>query len=165
MGKVCVRTITLSAISDPDRPQLLLQQSQKRLRFDIVEARDRCSIESISRFSLFGLLQGGLRSWPEKMHSMSSSVVLRQRTRNRHFFIGLMMILFQACQTRDWALHKRECPALQKWADAAPSPELAVPSEAIRGLGRILWMSRKLGNESTWVSWTTGCWSMAVSRE
>lgn len=76
--------------------------------------------------------------------------------RDRPFSVGLTKTLFKACQTRDWALHKRECPALQKWADAAPSPEVAVPSEAIRGLGRILWMTRKLGHENPWVSSNTG---------
>ncbi|KAG6834370.1 hypothetical protein H0H93_010086 [Arthromyces matolae] len=36
------------------------------------------------------------------------------------------------CQSKDWPSHKRECAALQEWAKAAPSPDLAVPSDAIR---------------------------------
>ncbi|KAI0693920.1 SET domain-containing protein [Cerioporus squamosus] len=54
------------------------------------------------------------------------------------------------CQNRDWAWHKRECNALQKWAATAPSAELAVPGEAVRCLGRILWGSQKEGLDSPW---------------
>ncbi|KAF8632794.1 hypothetical protein AX15_001693 [Amanita polypyramis BW_CC] len=52
------------------------------------------------------------------------------------------------CQTRDWSLHKQECIALQSWAKAAPSPEVAIPSDAVRCLGRILWRRKKSGNQS-----------------
>ncbi|KAI0746851.1 SET domain-containing protein [Daedaleopsis nitida] len=54
------------------------------------------------------------------------------------------------CQNRDWASHKRECGALQKWAAAAPSPDVAIPGEAVRCLGRILWGSQKEGLDSVW---------------
>lgn len=57
----------------------------------------------------------------------------------------------QECQNRDWAWHKRECNALQKWAATAPSAELGVPGEAVRCLGRILWGSQKEGLDSPWV--------------
>ncbi len=58
----------------------------------------------------------------------------------------------QECQNRDWAWHKRECDALQKWAATAPSAEHAIPGEAVRCLGRILWGSQKEGLDSPWVS-------------
>ena len=48
-------------------------------------------------------------------------------------------------------MHKFECTALQKWASAAPSSELAIPSEAVRCLGRIAWTQQKKGLESIWV--------------
>ncbi|TFK90316.1 SET domain-containing protein [Polyporus arcularius HHB13444] len=54
------------------------------------------------------------------------------------------------CQNRDWAWHKRECDALQKWAATAPSAEHAIPGEAVRCLGRILWGSQKEGLDSPW---------------
>ncbi|KAI0711226.1 SET domain-containing protein [Earliella scabrosa] len=54
------------------------------------------------------------------------------------------------CQNRDWTWHKRECSALQKWAAAAPSPDVAVPGDAVRCLGRILWGSQKEGLDSVW---------------
>ncbi|KAF8628054.1 hypothetical protein AX17_006058 [Amanita inopinata Kibby_2008] len=52
------------------------------------------------------------------------------------------------CQSRDWPQHKQECIALQSWAKAAPSPETAVPSDAVRCLGRILWKKQKRGEKS-----------------
>ncbi|KAL6299437.1 hypothetical protein BKA93DRAFT_742312 [Sparassis latifolia] len=54
------------------------------------------------------------------------------------------------CQNSDWSLHKNECIALQRWATSAPSPELAIPSDAIRCLGRILWSAQKEGLDSLW---------------
>jgi SET and MYND domain-containing protein len=59
--------------------------------------------------------------------------------------------ILQACQNRDWPMHKFECTAIQKWASSAPSSELAIPSEAVRCLGRIAWIQRTTGPESTWV--------------
>ncbi|KAI0360613.1 SET domain-containing protein [Trametes cingulata] len=56
----------------------------------------------------------------------------------------------QACQNRDWAWHKHECSALQKWAASAPSQEVSVPGDAVRCLGRILWGSQKEGLDSNW---------------
>ncbi|KAF8671556.1 hypothetical protein AX14_005678 [Amanita brunnescens Koide BX004] len=47
------------------------------------------------------------------------------------------------CQTRDWSMHKYECTALQAWARAAPSAQVAIPSDAVRCLGRMLWRKRK----------------------
>jgi hypothetical protein len=69
----------------------------------------------------------------------------------------------QACQTRDWPLHKRECSALQKWAASAPQGTSdgggegtgpIVASDAIRCLGRILWRRQKRGRDSVWVSFS-----------
>lgn len=57
----------------------------------------------------------------------------------------------QACQTKDWLLHKRECVSLQEWSKQAPSTELAIPSDAVRCLGRMLWKKRKRGLDSVWV--------------
>ncbi|KAG5653308.1 hypothetical protein H0H81_001268 [Sphagnurus paluster] len=56
----------------------------------------------------------------------------------------------KVCQNKDWAIHKRECTALQEWAKAAPSPELFVPSDAVRCLGRLMWSRQKKGPDSTW---------------
>ncbi|KIJ09962.1 hypothetical protein PAXINDRAFT_138618 [Paxillus involutus ATCC 200175] len=55
-----------------------------------------------------------------------------------------------SCQKTDWNLHKRECSALQKWAKAAPSDALAVPSDAVRCLGRILRQIKSRGLDSDW---------------
>ncbi|KAG6811187.1 hypothetical protein H0H92_008627 [Tricholoma furcatifolium] len=54
------------------------------------------------------------------------------------------------CQTKDWPNHKRECSALQEWSKAAPSPDLAVPSDAVRCLGRLMWTRQKKGFDSNW---------------
>ncbi|KAF8067952.1 hypothetical protein FPV67DRAFT_1166626 [Lyophyllum atratum] len=54
------------------------------------------------------------------------------------------------CQNKDWALHKRECTAIQEWAKAAPSPDLLLPSDAVRCLGRLMWSREKKGLDSTW---------------
>ncbi|KAJ3556673.1 hypothetical protein NP233_g11925 [Leucocoprinus birnbaumii] len=63
------------------------------------------------------------------------------------------------CQRRDWSVHKRECPALQKWAATAPETtsdkeseesRTIIPSDAIRLLGRSLWTKQKQGLESAW---------------
>ncbi|EIW77268.1 SET domain-containing protein [Coniophora puteana RWD-64-598 SS2] len=55
------------------------------------------------------------------------------------------------CQKSDWRLHKHECGALQNWAKAAPSADLAVPSDAVRCMGRALRDRQKKGPESAWV--------------
>ncbi|KAF8224935.1 hypothetical protein L208DRAFT_1461406 [Tricholoma matsutake] len=55
-----------------------------------------------------------------------------------------------ACQTKDWLLHKRECVSLQEWSKQAPSTELAIPSDAVRCLGRMLWKKQKRGLDSVW---------------
>ncbi|EJF63742.1 SET domain-containing protein [Dichomitus squalens LYAD-421 SS1] len=54
------------------------------------------------------------------------------------------------CQNRDWAWHRRECNALQKWAASAPSSDVAIPGEPVRCLGRIMWGSQKEGLDSVW---------------
>ncbi|EKM56908.1 uncharacterized protein PHACADRAFT_208075 [Phanerochaete carnosa HHB-10118-sp] len=54
------------------------------------------------------------------------------------------------CQNSDWAVHKMECQALQRWADAAPSEDVAVPSDAVRCLGRMLWSMQRKGFDSQW---------------
>ncbi|PCH45077.1 SET domain-containing protein [Wolfiporia cocos MD-104 SS10] len=54
------------------------------------------------------------------------------------------------CQTNDWALHKHECSALQRWASSAPSSDVSVPSDAIRCIARILWTQQKEGFDSAW---------------
>ncbi|KAJ7190687.1 hypothetical protein GGX14DRAFT_603642 [Mycena pura] len=46
------------------------------------------------------------------------------------------------CQNIDWAVHKHECAALQR---IAASGDSAIPSDAIRCLGRIMWKSQKKG--------------------
>ncbi|KAJ7129082.1 hypothetical protein C8R46DRAFT_925638 [Mycena filopes] len=51
------------------------------------------------------------------------------------------------CQTLDWPLHKHECAALQR---IAASGETALPSDAVRCLGRILWGRRRAGATSVW---------------
>ncbi|RDB18387.1 Histone-lysine N-methyltransferase ASHR1 [Hypsizygus marmoreus] len=55
------------------------------------------------------------------------------------------------CQNKDWVLHKRECAALQEWAKVAPSPDVSVPSDAVRCLGRLLWRRQQKSNDGTWV--------------
>ncbi|KAF8268346.1 SET domain-containing protein [Lactarius quietus] len=55
-----------------------------------------------------------------------------------------------ACQNNDWTLHKKECNAMQRWAAGAPSPDVAIPAEPIRCLGRVLWGKRKHGLDSVW---------------
>ncbi|KAM6501854.1 SET domain containing protein [Amanita muscaria] len=45
-------------------------------------------------------------------------------------------------------MHKLECVALQSWAKTAPSAEVAIPSDAVRCLGRVLWRQKKSGGES-----------------
>ncbi|KAK7683554.1 hypothetical protein QCA50_013389 [Cerrena zonata] len=55
-----------------------------------------------------------------------------------------------SCQNADWAMHKLECNALQRWEVDAPSPELALPSDAVRCIGRVLWGIQKFGLESIW---------------
>ncbi|THU98784.1 SET domain-containing protein [Dendrothele bispora CBS 962.96] len=54
------------------------------------------------------------------------------------------------CQTNDWTMHKQECEALQRWFQAAPSSDVAPPSDAIRCLGRILWKKKKSGLDGVW---------------
>ncbi|KAH9026262.1 SET domain-containing protein [Lactarius deliciosus] len=54
------------------------------------------------------------------------------------------------CQNNDWALHKKECDAMRRWAAGAPSPDVAIPAEPIRCLGRVLWGRRKQGLDSVW---------------
>ncbi|EGO03364.1 hypothetical protein SERLA73DRAFT_174827 [Serpula lacrymans var. lacrymans S7.3] len=54
------------------------------------------------------------------------------------------------CSSNDWTLHKLECSALKKWSSSAPSPDVAIPSDAVRCLGRILWKRRAEGPESIW---------------
>ncbi|KAI0064995.1 SET domain-containing protein [Artomyces pyxidatus] len=55
-----------------------------------------------------------------------------------------------SCQNSDWALHKQECSAMQRWAAGAPSPDVAIPAEPIRCLGRVLWWKQKQGLQSAW---------------
>ncbi|KAH9941306.1 SET domain-containing protein [Epithele typhae] len=55
------------------------------------------------------------------------------------------------CQNRDWISHKNECTALRKWAEGAPSHELAIPADAVRVLGRALWTMRREGFDSVWL--------------
>ncbi|KAF9012634.1 hypothetical protein BDQ17DRAFT_1344310 [Cyathus striatus] len=69
----------------------------------------------------------------------------------------LFSIKPHTCQTADWPRHKQECPALQRWAEAAKSsaessstsstsPE--IPSDAIRCLGACFGRSAKLAQKS-----------------
>ncbi|KAJ7487905.1 hypothetical protein FB451DRAFT_729135 [Mycena latifolia] len=51
------------------------------------------------------------------------------------------------CQNIDWPLHKHECAALQR---IAASGDNAIPSDAIRCLGRIMWKRQKQGPTSPW---------------
>ncbi len=41
---------------------------------------------------------------------------------------------------------------MQRWAAGAPSPDVAIPAEPIRCLGRVLWGKQKRGLDSVWVS-------------
>ncbi|KZT10501.1 SET domain-containing protein [Laetiporus sulphureus 93-53] len=54
------------------------------------------------------------------------------------------------CQNNDWSVHKHECDAIQKWAQAAPSSDAAIPGDGVRCLGRILWSQQKEGLDSAW---------------
>ncbi|KAI0319151.1 SET domain-containing protein [Amylostereum chailletii] len=54
------------------------------------------------------------------------------------------------CQNGDWSTHKQECSALQRWAAGAPSPDVAIPAEPIRCLGRLLWTKQKKRLSSVW---------------
>ncbi|EMD31905.1 hypothetical protein CERSUDRAFT_119222 [Gelatoporia subvermispora B] len=54
------------------------------------------------------------------------------------------------CQNNDWPIHKDECIAIQRWASSAPSPDVAIPSDAIRCLGRILLTQQHRGLDSIW---------------
>ncbi|KAF5364937.1 hypothetical protein D9758_008087 [Tetrapyrgos nigripes] len=54
------------------------------------------------------------------------------------------------CQSNDWAMHKQECEALQRWFQAAPSSDVAPPSDAVRCMARILWKRKKKGLEDAW---------------
>jgi SET and MYND domain-containing protein len=65
--------------------------------------------------------------------------------------VQAIKFMSQVCQNKDWTMHKSECTALQKWASSAPSSELAVPSEAVRCLGRIMWTQKRKGLGSAWV--------------
>jgi hypothetical protein len=38
-----------------------------------------------------------------------------------------------------------------RWAAGAPSPDVAIPAEPIRCLGRLLWGKQKRGLDSVWV--------------
>jgi hypothetical protein len=49
-------------------------------------------------------------------------------------------------------MHKQECEALQRWFQAAPSSDVAPPSDAVRCIARILWKRKKKGLEDIWVS-------------
>ncbi|THG96503.1 hypothetical protein EW026_g5345 [Hermanssonia centrifuga] len=76
---------------------------------------------------------------------------LKRCTRCRTvWYCDAVFIFFQACQTRDWTLHKHECNALQQWAAVVPSSDLSVPSDAVRCLGRMLWYVQKKGADSAW---------------
>ncbi|KAF8503136.1 SET domain-containing protein [Gautieria morchelliformis] len=52
------------------------------------------------------------------------------------------------CQNDDWALHKYECSAINKWV--SNSPDGSVPGEAVRSLGRLLWGRKVEGETSPW---------------
>jgi len=54
------------------------------------------------------------------------------------------------CQNNDWQTHKKECEALKRWADGAPTPDVAIPAEPIRCLGRLLWSKQKHKSGSVW---------------
>jgi SET and MYND domain-containing protein len=40
---------------------------------------------------------------------------------------------------------------MQRWAAGAPSPDVAIPAEPIRCLGRVLWGKQRRGLNSVWV--------------
>ncbi|KAF9475469.1 SET domain-containing protein [Pholiota conissans] len=57
------------------------------------------------------------------------------------------------CQNKDWAFHKHECTAIQRWSASAKSSnanEPVIPADAIRCLARIVWRKQKLGLDSIW---------------
>ncbi|KAG6910722.1 hypothetical protein DXG01_008253 [Tephrocybe rancida] len=93
------------------------------------KATCRGLIESTSGFVLFELLWTFSRKWIEEVYHLSHRL---------------------ECQNKDWPPHKRECSALQEWSKAAPSADLAVPSDAVRCLGRLMWTRQKKGLDSNW---------------
>ncbi|KAF8886043.1 hypothetical protein CPB84DRAFT_1685242 [Gymnopilus junonius] len=56
------------------------------------------------------------------------------------------------CQNVDWAFHRRECAAIQKWISSSSEKfgPASIPGDAIRCLGRISWRKQKLGQDSVW---------------
>ncbi|KZS97133.1 SET domain-containing protein [Sistotremastrum niveocremeum HHB9708] len=52
-----------------------------------------------------------------------------------------------ACQNADWDVHKPECSSIQRWTAEAPNAAVAVPGEAIRCIGRLLWDLQKKGSD------------------
>ncbi|KDQ60288.1 hypothetical protein JAAARDRAFT_191683 [Jaapia argillacea MUCL 33604] len=61
-----------------------------------------------------------------------------------------------ACQNSDWTMHKHECSALQKWAKSAPNEDVAIPSDAIRAMGRMLTRKKVEGLDSIWAKEVDG---------
>ncbi|TDL19586.1 SET domain-containing protein [Rickenella mellea] len=58
-----------------------------------------------------------------------------------------------ACQKVDWNVHKYECTAISHWKESAPKSNdlsIAIPSEAVRSLGRVLWTRKAEGSNSVW---------------
>ncbi len=83
---------------------------------------------------------------------MPSRMVLRLCRRSFScLFAVRVYCIGQACQTKDWSLHKRECIALQRWSASAPSADVSIPNDAVRCIARILWTSQKKGVNSLWV--------------
>ncbi|KAJ3991212.1 hypothetical protein F5050DRAFT_1581798 [Lentinula boryana] len=75
--------------------------------------------------------------------ALSSTSLLRRCTKCR-----IAHYCDFTCQTNDWAIHKLECTSLQKWFKAAPSSDIAPPSDAVRCLSRVLWRTQKRGSDT-----------------
>ncbi|CAL1709203.1 unnamed protein product [Somion occarium] len=111
-------------------------------------ARDRLVVGSIlfaTRPHVSVLSTPQLESYCSYCCSAAPSQGLKRCTRCRKIWY-----CNATCQNADWAEHKHECSALQRWQANAPSPDLSIPSDAIRCLGRILWGIQRTGLDSIW---------------
>ena len=70
-------------------------------------------------------------------------------------------------------MHKRECPALVKWATSVLSTVTTasgssvslptIPSDAVRCLARIIWGQKMAGLDSSWVCSILSCVSLSLN--
>lgn len=80
------------------------------------------------------------------MFQMPSSVVLQSCNIFLLSFLSFSKSV-QECQLADWAIHKAECECLQRVATlSSDSQNPSIPPDAVRCLGRILFLKRKNGH-------------------